>query len=122
MLPPLIYRSEQVFSFLFPNAEPNYITLKKYKGPVVNYDEGLNKLKDSILFIPSADPGYDWVFSHQIGGFITMYGGMNSHMAIRAGELGIPAVIGAGEVLYKKWSKARWIEIDACNKQVRILQ
>lgn len=47
-----------------------------------------------ILLIPSADLGYDWIFSHGIRGFITIYGGTNSHMAIRAGELGVSAVIG----------------------------
>ena len=38
-------------------------------------------------------------------------------MAIRAGELGIPAVIGAGEILYEKWSKANTINLD-CGKQL----
>jgi phosphoenolpyruvate-protein kinase (PTS system EI component) len=51
-----------------------------------------------------------------------MYGGVNSHMAIRAGELGIPAVIGAGEVLYRQWSKVESIEIDCANKQVHIFK
>jgi hypothetical protein len=63
----------------------------------------ITKLMGNILMIPSADPGYDWIFSHKISGFITMYGGVNSHMSIRAQELGIPAVIGAGELLYRKW-------------------
>ena len=47
--------------------------------------------------IENADPGYDWIFLHKIRGFITKYGGLNSHMAIRAAELGIPAAIGTGE-------------------------
>ena len=50
-----------------------------------------------------------------------MYGGANSHMAIRAGELGIPAVIGVGEKQYQKYSTARVLEIDALAKNVRIL-
>ena len=50
-----------------------------------------------------------------------MYGGANSHMAIRAGELGIPAVIGVGEKQYQKYSAARALEIDALAKNVRIL-
>ena len=50
-----------------------------------------------ILFVPSADPGFDWIFTRGIAGFVTQFGGANSHMAIRASELGIPAVIGAGE-------------------------
>lgn len=42
-------------------------------------------------------------------------------MAIRAGELDIPAVIGVGEKQYDKYRKARALEIDALAKIVRIL-
>ena len=34
---------------------------------------------------------------------VTQYGGANSHMAIRCAELGIPAVIGAGEKSFEEW-------------------
>jgi phosphoenolpyruvate-protein kinase (PTS system EI component) len=51
-----------------------------------------------------------------------MYGGANSHMAIRAAELKIPAVIGAGESLYNQWAKAKILEIDCANGNVRILR
>ena len=53
--------------------------------------------------MPSADPGFDWIFTRDISGFVTQFGGANSHMAIRASELGIPAVIGAGEALFRRW-------------------
>lgn len=36
------------------------------------------------------------------------FGGANSHMAIRAGEMAIPAAIGCGEVRFQAWSKA-WV-------------
>ena len=51
-----------------------------------------------------------------------MYGGANSHMAIRAAELGIPAVIGVGEVLFQQWIKCNTLEVDCSNKQVRIIR
>ena len=70
--------------------------------------------------IENADPGYDWIFLHKIKGFITKYGGLNSHMAIRAAELGVPAAIGSGEVLYKSWSKAKTINMDCANRQVEL--
>jgi phosphoenolpyruvate-protein kinase (PTS system EI component) len=72
--------------------------------------------------IANADPGYDWIFSHGIKGFITPFGGVNSHMAIRAIELGLPAVVGVGEVLYNEWSAAYILEIDGANRRVRILR
>jgi len=122
VLPPIITKCEDIYSFYIPNNMPNYITLKKAKGPVFFADMNKNIIKNSILFITNADPGFDWIFSHNIKGFITMYGGINSHMAIRAQELNIPAIIGSGKLLFDKWSKAKIIEIDCCNKQVNIVQ
>ena len=51
-----------------------------------------------------------------------MFGGVNSHMAIRAAELNVPAVIGAGEAYFREWSRAQVLEIDCANKQVRVLR
>ena len=51
-----------------------------------------------------------------------MYGGANSHMAIRTAELGIPAVIGAGSRHYQLWSKAKLLELDCGNKHVTRLR
>ena len=48
--------------------------------------------------IESADPGYDWIFTHDIKGLITKYGGAASHMAIRCAEFNLPAAIGSGEI------------------------
>ena len=75
-----------------------------------------------IICIPNADPGFDWIFSHKIRGLITAWGGANSHMAIRAGELGLPAVIGSGEVLYEKWSTAKRVFINCAAKKVEIIE
>lgn len=121
-LPPLITAPEDVFAFGMPVDEPNYITLKAVSGKVVGDEAERSDLRGNILMIPCADPGFDWIFSHDVGGFITMYGGVNSHMAIRAGELGIPAVIGAGEALYRGWEKANWLEIDCAKQKVTVLQ
>lgn len=123
VLPPLITSEEQVYSFFVPDSRPNYITQKRVKGELCRelVQDG-RRLEGKILLMESADPGYDWIFSHAIKGFITKYGGANSHMAIRAGELSIPAVIGIGERLYSEVSGARLVEIDAANKTVRILR
>lgn len=123
VLPPILLDAGEVWRFYYPDMEPNYITLKQAQGEVVELtDEVANiDITDKIVLIKCADPGYDWIFSHHIKGFITMYGGANSHMAIRAGELGIPAVIGVGEKQYQKYCTARVMEIDALAKTVRIL-
>lgn len=123
-LPPMIIRAEDVMQFYYPDSEPNYITTNQAVGAVCVLDEGCftEELKDRIVLIPSADPGYDWIFSHGIKGLITMYGGANSHMAIRAGELSIPAAVGVGAKNFGEYKKAKMVEIDAAGKLVRVLK
>ena len=121
VLPPLLASPDEVWAFEMPATEPNYITQQRVSAPVVRVADGQD-LTGAIALIANADPGFDWIFSRNIKGLITAYGGVNSHMAIRASELGLPAVIGVGEALFAQWSNARVIEIDAANRQVRVLQ
>ena len=120
-LPTLITKPSDVWSFKWANSVPNFITQKQITAPVSSYQH-LHKLSGAIVYIPNADPGFDWLFSHPIAGLITAWGGVNSHMAIRAGELGLPAVIGAGEIQYQKWSQAQILYIDCANKNVRVIK
>lgn len=76
-------------------------------------------LNGCIALIESADPGYDWLFSHNISGLITQYGGANSHMAIRAVEYDIPAAIGVGELHRKRIEEFNVVELDCVNKILR---
>lgn len=71
--------------------------------------------------IPQADPGYDWLFGQNIAGLITMYGGANSHMAIRSAEFSLPAAIGVGEQLYKSYNRASTIELDPAGETIRVI-
>jgi len=121
-LPPIIINSNDIYTFHLPSGEPNFITMSNAIGSVCSDLSDNKSIANKIIMIPAADPGFDWIFSHAIRGFITAYGGVNSHMAIRAGELGIPAVIGVGEKLFTQWKKARILNIDCANKKVEIIQ
>ncbi len=121
-LPPVIIDSSDVFDFFIPNSVPNYITLKTVTGELVSDNLSKDNVSGKILLIEAADPGYDWIFSYPIAGFITKYGGANSHMAIRAGELGIPAVIGVGEMTYSELVNARFISIDCSNHKMEAIR
>lgn len=117
-LPSLIANPDMVYQFYLLQEEPTFITQKKAVGTPVEDVRGEEDISGKIVFIPSADPGYDFLFDKGIGGLVTQFGGMNSHMAIRCAELGLPAVIGVGEKNFQTWKKASCLEIDCRKKQV----
>ena len=119
-LPPVIAHPNDVWAFEWPETAPNFITQKQVTAPVVGVARK-DCLAGAIVCIPNADPGFDWLFAHPIAGLVTAWGGVNSHMAIRAGELGLPAVIGAGEMLYRRWSVATRLHLDCVGRRVEVL-
>ena len=121
VLPPVIAHPGDVFAFHLPPSQPNFVTRKSVTALVAQVNEAPETFAGKILFVPSADPGFDWIFTRGISGFITQFGGANSHMAIRASELGIPAVIGAGESLYQRWQQAQKLSLDCSNQKVTII-
>ncbi|ARU57170.1 MAG: PEP-utilizing enzyme [Pseudomonadales bacterium] len=119
-LPPLITSPRDVWAFEWPDSSPNFITRKTVLAPVSGIDHPQD-IDGKIVFITNADPGFDWLFTYRIAGLVTAWGGVNSHMAIRAGELGIPAVIGAGEQLFQLWSRVKKICLYCSEGRVEII-
>lgn len=116
ILPDVILDITSVSVIPVNEARPNFITSKKVEGEVVNLElETDEDLMDKIVMIPKADPGYEWIFTKGIKGFITKYGGVASHMAIRCAEFEIPAAIGCGEKIYDYASKINYMELDCAN-------
>lgn len=109
-LPPLITSADDVYSFFVPHTSPNFITQKTVIANTA-FENDAN-LENKIVLIESADPGYDYLFAKHIAGLVTCYGGANSHMAIRASELSLPAVIGVGELQFSKYARASKLHID----------
>ena len=120
-LPPVITKAEEVLAFKWPKTMPNFITQKQVIAPISDF-KNRKLLNGHLICITNADPGYDWLFSYPIAGIITAWGGVNSHMAIRAGELGLPSVIGCGEHLFNKWSKAKRAFLDCAGRKLEILE
>ena len=121
VLPPVIASPDDVFAFHLPASQPNFITQKSVTAQVALVGDPPGTFAGRILLVPSADPGFDWIFTRDIAGFVTQFGGANSHMAIRASELGVPAVIGAGETLFRRWQAARKLSLDCTNQKVLVI-
>jgi len=126
ILPPLITREIDIDYFQLQAQQPNFITLKRVTAHVIYLASNSMALSDNltgaIVVLTNADPGFDWLFIHNISGLVTLYGGCNSHMAIRAAELGLPAVIGAGEVLFQQCANAKLLSLDCEQQKVYRLQ
>jgi|SaaInlStandDraft_7_1057024.scaffolds.fasta_scaffold14113_2 glutamine kinase len=125
-IPKLILNPNDIYTYELNDDEPNFITQQKVEAEIASLSSKNNNafpenLSNKIICIPSADPGYDYLFAKNISGLITMYGGCNSHMAIRCSELGIPAIIGIGENWYNKVSRSKIVSIDADNKIFNIV-
>tara|TARA_B100001057_G_C22866175_1_gene956564 strand:- start:3606 stop:5978 length:2373 start_codon:yes stop_codon:yes gene_type:complete len=122
-LPQVLFDEAGVHVVPFQVSQPNFITTKQITSNVICLDlnENLSPLKNNIILIENADPGYDWIFSQGISGLITKYGGANSHMAIRCAEFGIPAAIGCGEQRFEKLFKANQINLDCSSGLITIV-
>ncbi len=115
-LPSLLCNADEIFSFYNHSIIPNFITQKSITAFTAKEND--KDLEGKIVLIYAADPGYDYLFTKNIAGLITCYGGANSHMAIRASELGMPAVIGVGEENFEKYLKTKKINIECESEQI----
>lgn len=90
-------------------SAPNFVGGGRVEAPVQYLTASTScsvELDGRIVCIENADPGFDWIFTRRIAGLVTMFGGANSHMAIRCAEYGLPAAIGVGEALFERVSNA----------------
>ena len=119
-LPQVIYDLAGVKIVPFQVNSPNFISRQTVQTEKVFLDSRNYsfKLKNKIIMIENADPGFDWIFTQKISGLITKYGGVNSHMAIRCAELGIPAAIGCGEQRFESLKKLKIICLDCASSNI----
>jgi hypothetical protein len=120
-LPTLIRSPEEVTCFQVSDVGANFVTLLSVAGELMSLTSPIQDISGKIVLIESADPGFDWIFTRGIAGMITAWGGANSHMSIRAKELGIPSAIGVGEKLYRELARSKTCRIDCANKRIEVL-
>lgn len=117
-LPSIINSSKDLYINL-EKTSINYITNKFVRAKITKLDKKkIININKKIVLIENADPGYDFIFNQNISGLITKYGGINSHMAIRCSELGIPAAIGVGSSTFEKILNAGYITLDCSLKKI----
>lgn len=118
-LPHLICEPSDIDVVRLPLGHPTFITGESVSAPARRLEAtDPSQIEGCIVMIESADPGFDWIFSHSIAGLITKYGGANSHMAIRCAEFGLPAAIGCGDQLFASLLKAPVIELNCAARKV----
>ncbi len=107
---------------VFNEAMPSYITnlvVKARLCAIEQFDMDVD-VHDTIVLLPNADPGYDFLFHSGALGIITKVGGPASHMCIRAIELQMPACIGCGENMYRELIRSEHIVLDCASEQIII--
>ena len=117
-LPYLITNKNDFYVASILISKPNFVTKKIIKGNLKLLQKKRSDISNKIILIENADPGYDWIFSFNIRGLITKYGGVNSHMSIRCEELNVPAAIGVGEDNYSKIKNFSKIILNCKNEQI----
>lgn len=124
-IPDFIKSKNDFYEFEKSTVKPNYVLSKEITGKIIEITnlKNLKKkdLRNKIILLDSADPGYDFVFSFKILGLITKYGGANSHMSIRCIDEGIPAAIGVGDLFYGNLQNANVVNINAKQKTINII-
>ncbi|OFX14063.1 MAG: hypothetical protein A2516_09860 [Alphaproteobacteria bacterium RIFOXYD12_FULL_60_8] len=109
----------------YQRAKANFIGDHQVEARVVHLDAHSTEpaqVQGKIVCIESADPGFDWIFSQGVVGLITRFGGVNSHMAIRCAEFGIPAAIGCGELTFRKAIEATVVDLNCHERKIGIVR
>ena len=123
-LPKIKRKKNKKLKSKIKKKKTNFITKKvvKARSQFIGKSQIYESLKNKIILIENADPGYDWIFTRNIIGLITKYGGANSHMAIRSAEYNLPAAIGCGERMFVKLKNSRVIYLNCNEKLLKVIE
>lgn len=117
----MLRRPEDIYVATLHRSTPTFIGSGRVEGAVVHLEANSPvsaAVYGKIVCIENADPGFDWIFARDIRALVTMFGGANSHMAVRCAEFGLPAAIGCGEQAFKRVLQAGQIELNCAHKVI----
>jgi hypothetical protein len=120
----IISSPRDIYVATLNRSVPNFIGSGAASGRVVELNANTPasfEVRDRIVCIENADPGFDWIFARQPLALITRFGGSNSHMAIRCAEFGLPAAIGCGEQIFLRIVASGAVELNCPGKILRPL-
>jgi len=120
----IIFGVRDIYVATLNRSIPNYVGIGSASGTVVQLEANTPtsvNIKNMIVCIENADPGFDWVFAKGPSALITRFGGANSHMAVRCAEFGLPAAIGCGDQIYQRIVAANSVELNCAEKILRPL-
>jgi hypothetical protein len=120
----LIRSTSDVYIVPQHRSVPNFVGKTVVEAEIVPLyadSQGMEELCGRVVCIENADPGFDWIFTRRIAGLVTMFGGANSHMAIRCTEYGLPAAIGVGEKLFFEVIKAGRCQLNPGSGTLAVL-
>lgn len=116
----IISNVQDIYVATVNRSIPNFVGTGSATGRIVSLDANASvgtNVRNLVVCIENADPGFDWIFTKEPKGLITKFGGANSHMAIRCAELGLPAAIGCGEQLFQRVLVAASVHLD-CDQRI----
>jgi hypothetical protein len=120
----ILSRPRDIYVATLNRSVPNFIGSGTASGRVVALTANTPAsfdIRNQIVCIENADPGFDWIFARQPLALITRFGGANSHMAIRCAEFGLPAAIGCGEQIFQRIVACGAVELNCPGKILRPL-
>jgi hypothetical protein len=118
----IIFGTRDIYVATLNRSMPNFVGIGFASGKVVQLEPNSPAsitIKNCIVCIENADPGFDWIFTKAPSALITRFGSANSHMAVRCAEFGLPAAIGCGDQIYTRIINAKRVELNCAEKIVR---
>ena len=120
-LPALITNSQDVDFFYQEESEPNFITQLILESEVIVIENENVDIKNKIVLIENADPGFDWIWSpykridNKIWRCCISHGNKMCRIRFTCG-------IGCGDLIFENILSSNIIRLDCLNKKITVLQ